>query len=122
MVQPVLNTKYSLTVNNQGCIASDTVSIAVKKDPEFYIPNAFSPNDDGLNDVFKASSDQQIDITGTIFNRWGEKIFEWHNLENGWDGKIKTETNLIDVFVYIIKGKGSCSKTYTRTGTVTIVK
>jgi gliding motility-associated-like protein len=122
MVQPAANIKYRLTVNNKGCMASDTVSITVKGDPEIFIPNSFTPNGDGLNDKFKVSSDQPIELTGTIFNRWGEKIFEWNTLDGGWDGISKSETNQLDVFVYIINGKGRCSKTTTRMGTVTIVK
>lgn len=54
------------------------------------MPNAFSPNGDGVNDIYKAKSNHEsiLSFKGYIFNRWGKKIFEWDNVDTGWDGTI----------------------------------
>ncbi len=52
------------------------------------MPNAFSPNGDGYNDVYRAKSDYQsiVSFKATIINRWGQKIYSWDNIDGGWDG------------------------------------
>ena len=56
------------------------------------IPNIFSPNGDGLNDTFHVLHFCQFDpFTMHIYNRWGEKVFESHDIAKGWDGKYKNE-------------------------------
>jgi gliding motility-associated-like protein len=72
--------------------------------PEFYfwIPNAFTPNGNGLNDVFKPKLLGVHDYSFLIFDRWGEKIFETNNMEAGWNGFFKGRLCTNDVFVYKI--------------------
>ena len=55
------------------------------------MPNAFSPNGDGINDIYKAKDGYQsiVEFHAYIFNRWGQKLFEWTNPADGWDGKYK---------------------------------
>ncbi|MCD8289640.1 MAG: gliding motility-associated C-terminal domain-containing protein [Prevotella sp.] len=64
-----------------------TVSISESK---IDFPNAFSPNDDGINDVYKAKEGYQsiVEFKAVIFNRWGQKVYEWTDPAGGWDGKI----------------------------------
>lgn len=53
------------------------------------VPNAFTPNDDGVNDIFKVKEGYQSIVTfkAMVFDRWGKKLYEWTDLEGGWDGK-----------------------------------
>ncbi len=57
--------------------------------PKISIPNAFTPNNDGVNDVFKAISDCDLLFTMQIFNGWGEIIFSTQGTDDGWDGRFK---------------------------------
>lgn len=91
--------------NINGC--KDTVVKEVLIEPEynFFIPNAFTPDGDGLNDVFTAVGDEINEFEMQIFNRWGELIYETNDLQNGWDGTAKggSEVSMEGVYVYNIK-------------------
>ena len=78
--------KYYVTILNQyGCSTSDTIEIAALPNlSDIPLPNAFTPDDNGLNDFFPVKKFNQ-NVTLSIYNRWGEKIFE-SNRNNGWDG------------------------------------
>lgn len=73
------------------------------------VPNAFSPNDDGQNDIFKVKSGYQsiISFKGAIFNRWGKKLFEWTDIDSGWDGKYNGTDVKDGVYYCVIKAKGA---------------
>lgn len=92
---------YSLIVINEfGC--TDTVKgiIEIKENNSFYIPNSFTPNNDGLNDSFKPIISNYNTATMKIFNRWGDMIFSTNNVEQGWDGRYKNLNSPPDVYVY----------------------
>ena len=66
-------------------------------------PNAFTPNSDGLNDVFKAVSICPVkDFRMLIYNRWGEKLFESNDISYGWDGRKNGVECHSDTYVYVI--------------------
>lgn len=83
-----------------------TVSISESK---LEMPNAFSPNGDGINDIYKAKEGWQsiIEFKGYIFNRWGQKLFEWHNPAEGWDGKYQGKDVKQGVYFCLVKAKGA---------------
>lgn len=93
-----------LTVtNNYGC--ADTYCDVVVIDGEMlvYVPNAFTPDGDGVNDLFFAEGfalEKSDDFTMYIFNRWGELIWESHNATVGWDGTAKGQKVQTDVYVW----------------------
>jgi gliding motility-associated-like protein len=101
--------KYSVWVKSiNGCEERDTIQIL--EDPnalpsELFMPNAFTPNDDLVNEVYPGNkySDPGSDYLFRIFNRWGEKIFESKNPNHQWDGKIKGNLAPQDVYVYYVK-------------------
>ena len=71
---------------------------------EFYVPSAFTPNNDGLNDVlyaFKNCNDYR-DFNFSVFNRWGELVFTSNDLQSGWDGFFRSEAQQIDSYVWTI--------------------
>lgn len=89
-----------------------------------YIPNTFTPNDDGLNDIFRVGTLGQCieDFEMDIFDRWGEKIFTTKSLEKGWDGKVKGSRAKDDVYVYLVKYTMVNKKAYSKTGHVLLMK
>jgi len=78
------------------------------------VPNAFSPNGDGQNDIFKVKDDYKsiIEFHGYIFNRWGKKLFEWDNIAQGWDGKAEGSEVSEGVYFCRIDAKGADGKIY----------
>lgn len=72
-----------------------------------YIPSAFTPNGDGVNDKFGVKAQNITDFNLRIFNRWGELVFESNNISDLWDGKYHGEAIAsTDVFVYTVKAIG----------------
>ncbi|MEI2747375.1 MAG: gliding motility-associated C-terminal domain-containing protein [Ferruginibacter sp.] len=100
------DTRFILMVKDEiGCKAFDTVFLRVLRGPTFYIPNAFSPNGDGLNDVFRPTpvGIDRIEYF-RIFNRFGEKVFETSEINKGWDGSYKGIRQPLGGYVWMLKG------------------
>jgi gliding motility-associated-like protein len=117
---------YSITAtDNFGCQRTFNVNVVEQKctDCDLYIPSAFTPNGDGLNDIFKAKSYcffSEFDLQ--IFNRWGEKVFESHNNNAGWDGTYLGSKMLSGVYVYFISYSTASHITKTTKGTVALIR
>lgn len=77
-------TFYATVESGDGCIERDSVEVIVSGD--LYVPNAFTPDGDGINDVFKAKGIDIVEFKIEIFNRWGELIFQSESIEEGWNG------------------------------------
>lgn len=92
---------YIVEVKDYHCCTNqDTVYIKVFK---YFIPNAFSPNGDGLNDEFKAIGlYRNIRFNMQVFNRWGERVFETDDMDKGWDGTVGGEYCPPETYVWII--------------------
>ena len=78
------------------------------------MPNAFSPNGDGINDIYKPKEGyQNIKVFHAyIYNRWGQKLFEWSDPATGWDGTYKGKPVKEGVYFCLVKAKGADGKTY----------
>ena len=78
------------------------------------MPNAFSPNGDGINDIYKAKDGYQsiTEFHAYIYNRWGQKLFEWSNPSEGWDGTYKGKPVKDGIYFCLVKAKGADGKTY----------
>lgn len=123
------NTTYTVTVtNNFGCRATDRVSINVFcQKAQVFVPNAFTPDGDGLNDILMIRGSGISVKTFRIFNRWGELIFERTNFNPndpkfGWDGKIRGVPATPDVFVYTAEVICDNGITYVYKGNTTVLK
>lgn len=83
-----------------------TVSIATSK---LEMPNAFSPNGDGINDIYKAKEGYQsiTSFHAYIYNRWGQKLFEWTNPAQGWDGKYNGRDVKEGVYFVLVEATGA---------------
>ncbi|MFN7014039.1 MAG: gliding motility-associated C-terminal domain-containing protein, partial [Bacteroidia bacterium] len=114
---------------------ADTVSVKVKVDGKsaLIMPNIFSPNGDGSNDVFKpipydkdAKPDGTRNITEyslQIFDRWGNMVFETNDFSTGWDGKRKNGSQASDgVYYWIVNATGIDNQSYTLKGNVTLLR
>ena len=101
----------------------DSVFVQVYNGPNYYVPNAFSPNGDGLNDIFRAIP---VGIVSTdwfrVFNRFGQLVFETNQWLKGWDGKFKGKTQPVGTYVWVIKGIDKNGKVIEMKGTVTLMK
>ncbi len=120
-VFPQRNSCYTIeTVNDFGCKAKDEMCIEVTKDFSIYVPNAFTPNGDGVNDEFLAFGYNITDFSMDIFDRWGEKLFSSKELTTGWKGTFKGVLCETSVYVYKISYKGLDGKKVNKTGHVTL--
>lgn len=88
-----------------------TVSIA---ESQLQMPNAFSPNGDGINDIYKPKAGYKslVDFHAYIFNRWGQKLFEWSDPADGWDGTYKGKPVKDGVYFVLVKATGADGKKY----------
>lgn len=106
-----------------GCETFDTITVKIFKGPEIYVPAAFSPNKDGLNDEFKAIP---IGITKfnflKIYNRWGQDVFSTSDYKKGWNGEYKNIVQPTDVYLWMTSGIDFNGKSIVRKGIVTLVK
>lgn len=107
-----------------GC--TDTTEQPVIVNPEFtlYIPNAFTPNGDGKNDLFFATGNEITDLTMHIFDRWGNLIFVSYGLGEGWNGYANNGDQIAqqDVYVYKISATDYLGKKHNYTGHVSLLQ
>ncbi|MCF6342332.1 MAG: gliding motility-associated C-terminal domain-containing protein [Bacteroidales bacterium] len=91
-------------ISYEGCKSSDAVEILWGNGTPFYLPNAFTPNGDGLNDIFKAvpKYDYVSKYQLTIYNRWGQQIFECNDIDCGWDGNYNGNASPNGAYIYKI--------------------
>ncbi len=124
IAMPTNTTSYTVTVTDEnGCTATASVLVTVIPcDESVFIPSAFSPNNDKVNDIFyvRSSSLTQIDLI--IYDRWGEQVFHTDKLNEGWDGIFKGALLGPDVFAYYVKFHCLDSKEYSKKGNVTLLK
>ena len=115
--------KYIAYVKDaNGCIATDTVWI-VPDGCALLLPNAFSPNNDGLNDIFKIKYPFAVKAFSlAIYNRLGEKIFETSDMATGWDGTWKRTKQPLGVYVWMVQLISLDNVKQTMRGTVTLLK
>ena len=91
-------------ISYEGCKSSDAVQILWGGGTPFYLPNAFTPNGDGLNDIFRAvpKYDYIREYQLTIYNRWGQQIFECNDIDCGWDGNYNGKASPNGAYIYKI--------------------
>lgn len=110
--------------NNNGC--SDTCSYVVHTDnipADLEMPNTFTPNNDGLNDIFIIQKKNILLHYFAVYDRWGERIFYTNNLQTGWDGTSKGKTVQNGVYAYIIEYQTQeDSVIKTKSGNITLLR
>jgi len=117
---PVVPTEYKfLATDANGCVTEKSVFIDVFN--ELFIPNAFTPNKDGKNELFKVPDGISMLNTFSIYNRWGIEIFHTADIHKGWDGTFQGVDCPVGVYIYIIRGKSSRGPVFLK-GIVTIAR
>lgn len=94
-----------LVVDTNGCKAENKVSITVVPDYQIYVPSAFTPNNDGTNDVFEIFGNKKLwkELSMIIYNRWGEKVFESSDSKFAWDGTFHGVLQNPQIYVYQLR-------------------
>jgi gliding motility-associated-like protein len=116
---------YTITLiatNQWECSNSAEREIIVKFPEDIFIPNAFSPNNDHLNDYFKVAHKNITELSVSIFNRWGERIYTSQDISFKWDGTYKSNPVQEGVYVYAIKAKGYHGKIFNFSGNLTLIR
>ncbi len=126
---PEKTTTYTVIVadpNYPGCARTASVTIVVEEivcgEPDIYIPNAFTPNDDGENDVLLVRGNNIDKMYFAVYDRWGEKMFETSDQAKGWDGIYKGRECDPAVFVYYLEITCIGQETYFKKGNVTLIR
>ncbi|MCB9194616.1 MAG: gliding motility-associated C-terminal domain-containing protein [Flavobacteriales bacterium] len=105
------------------CTDTASVTIVVDGVSELVIPNVFSPNGDGNNDIFVLSGTNIEEVSGTIFNRWGQIVYEFSSLGAGWDGRTVSGLEAsTGTYYYLIKATGVDGVTYDYHGALELVR
>lgn len=118
---------YKVTLiasNTYGCADTTYREVIIEPDYVIYIPAAFTPNGDEINDTFGAKGSFIMDYEMSIFDRWGNVMYETKDINLPWNGGIKGTSVLAEeaVYVYIIKIKGTNKRNYFYKGAVTVVR
>jgi gliding motility-associated-like protein len=137
VVWPLYTRTYTVVATDaNGCSATAVTLVTVGSDPldpdvdclsNYYIPNAFTPNGDGVNDIFFIYGRGIEEMHMRIYNRWGEMVFESFSQNNGWDGTYRGQVLNPDVYVYELRivfcdGKRFGSNDPYRKGSVTLLR
>ena len=87
---------------------------------DLFLPNAFTPNNDGVNDTYGPLCEGITEYSFMIFNSWGEQIFESTDTNHWWDGKFKSKHVPTGVYVWVIDYRSACEKRFRKYGTVMV--
>jgi gliding motility-associated-like protein len=128
---PVATPQQSITyivqfADSNGCPNSDTVRIIVREticiEPEIFVPNAFSPNGDGNNDILYVRGNTIRELLFRIYNRWGEKVFETTDPSAGWNGTYKGARVQPGVYDYYLEATCVDNERFFKKGNITVLR
>lgn len=126
IVKPLQSTTYFVQGKDAaGCAGKDSVMVIFSKtgDQKLYVPTAFTPNGDGLNDIFKPTFiGPQAKYDFKIFNRWGQLVFRSTTPGEGWDGNFRGVPQKNDVYVFYITAEGGCNGKFEQKGTFALIR
>jgi gliding motility-associated-like protein len=128
LATPKVTTRYKVSVSDTriDCRADTTVIVYVMPvicdEPDVFIPNAFTPNNDGNNDILFVRGSALETVHLIIYDRWGEKVFESFDVKDGWNGKYNNKDLDPAVFVYYLEATCIGGKHYFKKGNVTLLR
>ena len=123
--KPEETTTYTVTVRDgDGCEGELDVEVVVENncEPFLYFPNAFTPDDDGLNDILYVEGLSLDEVFFAIYNRWGEKVYESNDITEGWDGTHNGEIVCPDVYGYYLRVRCTDGNEIFRKGNVSVLR
>lgn len=130
LATPVTQTTFEVTVYKDGCVDSDSITIYVNRaEGQVYVPTAFSPNDDQVNDqlmIYGGPSVKRVK-SFTVFDRWGEMVYKYEDFDpndpaRGWNGRFNGKPMNPSVFVWYAEVEYQDGKTELLEGDVTLVR
>jgi gliding motility-associated-like protein len=124
-VAPLASVTYQLSATSlYGCVATDSVRVTVTNIFEIVIPNAFSPNSDGVNDQFSIISSKGLKEIRAfrVYNRWGQMVFEGNSSESAWDGTRQGIDQELGVYVFYIDALTFLDQPYQYKGNLTLIR
>ena len=124
LVNPTYTTTYCVIgIDSFGCEDTSCVKITVSHECGVIIlPNAFTPNGDGHNDLFRALGKCLVTVHMVIYNRWGQLVFESYNKHDGWNGKDNGEDAALGVYIYQIEAVNLLGEKFYQKGNVTLLR
>ena len=126
-VSPISTPEETITytvivVDSNGCSAVDQVTVIVNFENVIFVPNIFSPNGDGFNDILYVRGKGVAELNFFIYDRWGEKVFETTTLDKGWDGTFRNKKMNNAVFVYYLQATFIDGSEATQKGDITLIR
>ena len=124
VANPDTTTTYIVTVTGvYGCENTDTITITVIE-PDFWTPTAFTPNNDGHNDIFYIRTKGTTNFELSIFNRWNELLFNTKDPNQGWDGAKQAGGELMPegAYIFFVKGELTTGEQFTKKGLVNLIR
>lgn len=108
---------------SEETLTSDVFMIQIAES-ELKVPNAFSPNGDGVNDVFKVSHKSLVRFQAYIFNRWGQELYRWNlsHIDDGWDGTAHGRQVPEGVYFIVVEAEGADGVKYNIKGDINILR
>jgi gliding motility-associated-like protein len=105
-----------------GCMATDSINVVVMPDSRIDIPNAFAPGR-GPNGKLKVLHLGDATLkTFAVYNRWGTKVFETSDINEGWDGTYQNEPQPMGVYIYSIEAKSAKGVPFSKNGNTTLIR
>ena len=107
-----------------GPTSTSDIFVIQVPESELKIPNAFSPNGDGINDIFKVKHNSLVSFNAVVFNRWGQKMYQWGfpDIDKGWDGTSNGHQVPAGVYFIVIEARGSDGVVYKHKGDINILR
>ncbi|MBS1574444.1 MAG: gliding motility-associated C-terminal domain-containing protein [Bacteroidetes bacterium] len=113
---------YTLTATRHDCVATTSVNVKLLTCPGIYVPGAFTPNDDGKNDIIRpVMGGLNLDYF-RIYNRWGQLVFQTSTSMAGWNGVFNNEKQTTGVYVYVVSAVDATGKRTTKKGTFVLLR
>jgi gliding motility-associated-like protein len=124
IAKPPVNTRYIVQGRTEGgCKVTDSIDIYVSYESLIDIPNAFTPNGFGPNNVLKAVKRGEVTLKYLrIFNRWGNKVFESTDIEEGWDGTFNGVKQPLGAYIYTIEAVTNTGTRFYKQGNITLIR
>ena len=126
-VMPEQDATYTVTVTDEnGCSVVASINITVRQpmcnEIDVFLPNAFTPNGDGVNDVLFVRSNFVKEMTLIIYNRWGQEVFRSNDQSVGWDGTFRNEPLTSDTYGFFLNVICIDDVQYTTKGNISLIR
>src|SRR5690606_19892671 len=123
IAMPEVNTRYFVQAATEwGCVAYDSIDVNVNPESVLDMPNAFTPGSHPNNEIKIVKRGIATLKYFRIFNRWGTKVFETSNIDEGWDGSYNGSAQPMGVYVYMVEAVTSTGRRFVKQGNITLIR